>query len=112
MHGINKVLIAGNLTQEPEIRYTPKGSAVCTLDIALNSTYKKKDGTLKENVVYVQVVVWGKLAETIKLNLSKGSPLMVDGRLYTEFWKDKNGKEYSKLKIVANNLNFLPEKNI
>ena len=75
MANFNKVLLMGNLTRDPEVKYTPKGTAVCDLGIAINDSYKAQDGTIKETVTYVDVEVWGRQAETCKQYLSKGRPV-------------------------------------
>ena len=81
MASYNKVLLLGNLTRDPEVRYTPKGTAVCTLGLAVNETYTTQTGEQKEEVVFVDIDVWGRQAETAGQYLSKGRPVFVEGRL-------------------------------
>lgn len=107
MASFNKVLLMGNLTREPEIRYTPNGSAVCEFGMAINRTYTSNNEK-KEEVCFVDINVWGKQAETCSRYLQKGSPLFVEGRLQLDQWNDKEtGKSRSKLRVVAERTQFL-----
>lgn len=102
MAGFNKVIIMGNLTRDPELRYTPSGTAVTDLSVAVNTPGKK------DETVFVDVTVWDKTAENCCEYLSKGRPVLVDGRLRTESWEDKKtGKRRSKLIVVAFGVTFL-----
>src|SRR5471032_1015146 len=103
---LNKVLLMGNLTRDPEVKYTPKGTAVCDLGIAINDSYKAQDGTIKETVTFVDVEVWGRQAETCKQYLTKGRPVFVEGRLRLDTW-EQDGQKKSKLKVVADRVQFL-----
>ena len=107
MADLNKVMLIGNLTRDPEVRYTPKGTAVGDLAMALNSTYKTKDGQVKEEVCYVDVVAWGRQAETAKEFLTKGSPIFVEGRLQFDQWETKEGEKRSRLRVNADRIQFL-----
>ncbi len=106
MPDLNKVMLMGNLTRDPEVRYTPKGSAVGDLSIAINRVYRTDDGQSREEVCYVDIVVWGRQAETCKEYLSKGRPIFVEGRLQLDQW-ESNGEKKSKLRVVAERIQFL-----
>jgi single-strand DNA-binding protein len=107
MPDLNKVMLMGNLTRDPEVRYTPKGTAVGDLGLAINQSYKGADGQIKEEVCYVDVVAWGRQAETCKEYLSKGSPIFVEGRLQLDQWESKEGEKKSKLRVRAERIQFL-----
>ncbi len=110
MASLNKVMLLGNLTRDPELRHTPKGSAVTDLGLALNRRVQDGNGGWKEEVTYVDVTVWGNSAENAHKYLSKGRGVFVEGRLQMDTWDDKEtGKKRSKLKVVADNLQFLPD---
>src|SRR6266705_2999896 len=99
MANFNKVLLMGNLTKDPEVRYTPKGTAVTTIRLAVNRNWMSETGEKKEEVTFVDVDVWGKQAETIGQYMTKGRPLFVEGRLKLDEWDDKeSGQKRSKLK--------------
>ena len=103
---LNKVLLMGNLTTDPEVKYTPKGTAVGDLRIAINDSYKAQDGTIKETVTYVDIEVWGRQAETCKQYLTKGRPVFVEGQLRLDQW-EQEGQKRSKLKVRADRVQFL-----
>jgi len=103
---LNKVLLMGNLTRDPEVKYTPKGTAVCDLGIAINDSYKAQDGTIKETVTFVDVEVWGRTAENCKQYLSKGRPVFVEGQLRLDQW-EQDGQKRSKMKVRAISVQFL-----
>ena len=103
---LNKVLLMGNLTRDPEVKYTPKGNAVGDLSIAINDSYKAQDGTIKETVTYVDIEVWGRQAETCKQYLTKGRPVFVEGQLRLDQW-EQEGQKRSKLKVRADRVQFL-----
>jgi single-strand DNA-binding protein len=103
---LNKVLLMGNLTRDPEVKYTPKGTAVGDLAIAINDSYKAQDGTIKETVTYVDIEVWGRQAENCKQYLVKGRPIFVEGQLKLDQW-EQEGQKRSKLKVRALNVQFL-----
>jgi single-strand DNA-binding protein len=110
MASLNKVMLLGNLTRDPELRHTPKGSAVTDLGLALNRRVQDGNGGWKEEVTFVDVTVWGNSAENAHKYLSKGRGVFVEGRLQMDTWDDKEtGKKRSKLKVVADNLQFLPD---
>lgn len=108
MASFNKVILAGNLTRDPELRYTPKGTAVARITLAVNRSYAGEDGTRKEEVSFVDVDVWGKQAETLSKYMKKGRPLLVEGRLKQDTWEDKNThQKQSKLKVVLESFSFI-----
>jgi single-strand DNA-binding protein len=107
MASLNRVLLIGNLTRDPEIRHTPKGTAVGDLALAINMTYRTAEGQEKEEVCYVDIVVWGRQAETCKDYLSKGSPIFVEGRLQLDQWESTQGEKRSRLRVRAERIQFL-----
>ena len=108
MASFNKVIILGNLTRDPEIRYTPKGSAVCDLGIAVNRQYTLENGERREEVTYVDVVLWSRLAEIAAEYLKKGRPVFIEGRLQLDTWDDKqSGQKRSKLRVIGENMQML-----
>jgi single-strand DNA-binding protein len=107
MANLNKVLIIGNLTRDPELRYTPGGTAVVNLRMATNRRYKDKSGEAKQEVCYLTVVAWDKQAEVCNQYLHKGSPLFVEGRLQSRSWDGPDGKKRSVLEIRAERVQFL-----
>jgi single-strand DNA-binding protein len=107
MASLNKVFLIGNLTRDPELRHTPKGLAVGDLAMAINMSYKTADGSEKEEVCYVDLVVWGRQAETCKEYLSKGSPIFVEGRLQLDQWESQQGEKRSRLRVRAERIQFL-----
>jgi single-strand DNA-binding protein len=103
-----KVVILGNLTRDPELRYTTKGAAVLDVSIAVNRKWKSESGESKEEVSFIDSTAFGKSAETIAKYCRKGSQLLVDGRLKTESWDDKTtGRKRSKLKVVIESFQFV-----
>ena len=104
---LNKVLLMGNLTRDPEVKYTPKGTAVGDLAIAINDSYKAQDGTIKETVTYVDIEVWGRQAETCKQYLAKGRPIFVEGQLRLDQWETPQGEKKSRMKVRADRVQFL-----
>jgi len=108
MANFNKVMLMGNLTRDPEVRYTPKGTALATIGLAVNRNWTNEAGEKKEEVTFVDVEVWGRQAETIGQYLSKGRPIFVEGRLKLDQWDDKeSGQKRSKLKVVCENFQFI-----
>jgi single-strand DNA-binding protein len=104
---LNKVFLMGNLTRDPEVKYTPKGTAVCDLGLAVNDSYKAQDGTIKETVTFVDVEVWGRTAENCKQYLSKGRPVFIEGQLRLDQWESPQGEKKSKMKVRADRVQFL-----
>ena len=107
MASLNKVFLAGNLTQDPELRYTPSGAAVADINLAVNRTYLTKSGEQKKEVCYVRIVVWGKQAQSCAQYLSKGTPILVEGRLQLDSWETKEGEKRNQLKVQAERVQFL-----
>jgi single-strand DNA-binding protein len=107
MASFNKVMLIGNLTRDPEVRHTPKGTAVGDFGLAMNMSYRTQDGSDKEEVCYVDVVVWGRQAETCKEYLSKGRQVFVEGRLQLDQWESPQGEKRSRLRVRAERVQFL-----
>ena len=105
--GFNRVLLIGNLTRDPELRYTPSNTAVADLGLAVNRTYRDASGETKEDVTFVDITVWGRSAENCSQYLSKGSPVFVEGRLTLDQWENNEGQRRSKLKVTAQRVDFL-----
>ncbi len=105
----NKIILIGNLTRDPEMRYTPQGTSVCNFGIAVNRKYKQGD-EVKEEVTFVNVVVFGKQADTCGQYLGKGSTVLVEGRLQERRWETEEGQKRSKHEVVAQNVRFLSKK--
>ncbi|NIP99204.1 MAG: single-stranded DNA-binding protein [Nitrospinaceae bacterium] len=106
MASFNKVLLMGNLTRDPELRYTASGAAVASFGMAVNRRYKAGE-EWKEDVCFVDITVWARLGETCSEYLSKGSLVFVEGRLNYQTWETDTGQKRSKLEVVANNVQFL-----
>ena len=108
MASLNKVLLIGNLTRDPEMRVTPKGTALCSFGLAVNRNYKDESGASRDETTFVDIEAWGKQGELVSKYLTKGSPAMVEGRLKFDSWEDKtSGQKRSKLKVVLENVQFL-----
>jgi len=107
MANFNKVILAGNLTRDPELRYTPKGTAIAKIGLAINRKWKSESGEMKEEVTFVDVDAFGKTAETIGQYLKKGRPILIEGRLRYETWEDKSNQKRSKLGVVMESFQFL-----
>ena len=108
MANLNKVLLLGNVTRDPEVRYTPKGSAVCDLGVAVNRAYTTDSGEKREEVTFVDVTLWGRTAEVASEYLKKGRPVFVEGRLQMDTWDDKQtGQKRTRLRVVADNMQLL-----
>ena len=108
MASFNKVILLGNLTRDPEVRYTPKGSAVCDLGIAVNRQYTLDSGEKREEVTFVDVVLWSRLAEIAGEYLKKGRPVFIEGRLQLDTWDDKqSGQKRSKLRVIGETMQLL-----
>ncbi len=107
MASLNKALLIGNLTRDPELRYVPSGSAVASFTLAMNRVYKLQTGEKKEETSFVRIVVWGRLAEVCGEYLKKGSPVFVEGRLQSRSWDGPDGQKRSTLEVIATNIQFL-----
>jgi single-strand DNA-binding protein len=108
MASLNKVLLIGNLTQDPELRRIPSGTAVATLRLAVNESYQGKSGERVERTLFLDVDVWDRQAETCQQYLTKGAPVLIEGRLQLDTWDDKEtGQKRSRLKVRAERVQFL-----
>src|SRR5438445_4821409 len=108
MAGYNKVILIGNLTRDPELRYTAQGVAIAKIGLAVNRTWRTESGETKEDVTFIDVDAFRKQAETLAQYLKKGSPLMVEGRLKLDQWDDKQtGQKRSRLGVVLEGFQFL-----
>lgn len=108
MANFNKVYLIGNLTRDPELRVTPKGTAICQFGMAVNRQFKDESGALRDDTTFVDIEAWGKQGETISKYCTKGRPLFVEGRLKFDQWEDKaSGQKRSKLKVVLEGFQFL-----
>jgi len=107
MASMNKVFLVGNLTRDPEVRYLPSGTAVADLGLAINDNFKNRDGEMVERTVFVNVAAWGKQGELCGQYLSKGSPVLIEGRLRFEEWESKEGEKRNRLSVNADRVQFL-----
>ena len=108
MASFNKVMIIGNLTRDPELKYTPKGTAIADIGLAVNRNYTTDSGEKREEVTFIDVTLWGRVAEIVGEYCKKGRPLFVEGRLQLDTWDDKaTGQKRSKLKVVGENIQLL-----
>ena len=104
MYSLNRAQIIGNLTRDPELRYTPNGQAVASFSIATNRSWQNADGTKQDAVEYHDIVAWGKLGEIASQILAKGKQAYVEGRLQTRSWEAQDGSKRQKTEVVAENL--------
>ena len=109
MTSFNKVILLGNLTRDPEVRYTPNGIAVASFAIAVNRKYKQGDET-KEEVSYIDIVCLRKQAESCGQYINKGDSVLIDGRLQQRRWETEEGQKRNKLEVVAQSVNFMPKR--
>ncbi len=107
MVNLNKIFLIGNLTKDPELRYTPQGTAVTTIRIAANRSFKDKTGQIQKDTCFVNVVVWGQMAESSNQYLQKGSQVFVEGRLQSRSWQNNEGQTRSVLEVVAVRVQFM-----
>ncbi len=111
MANLNKVMLIGNLTRDPELRHTPKGHAVSEISLAINRNWTNEQGQKQEETTFVEVTFWGRQAEVIQQYVTKGSPIYIEGRLQLDSWDDKEtGKKRNKLRVVGENFQFLSGK--
>ena len=103
----NKIIIVGNLGRDPELRYTPQGTAVCNFSVATNEKKKDKGGEMLDVTTWFRVTLWNKQAETASKYLTKGSPIYVEGRLRVEEWNDRDGKTRYTLEVHATDMQFI-----
>ena len=110
MANLNKVMLIGNLTRDPELRYTPSGKAVADISLAINRVWNNEQGQKQEETIFVDVTLWSRQAELAQQYLTKGRGVYIEGRLQMDTWDDKEtGKKRSRLKVVGDNLQFLPD---
>ncbi|OGX42665.1 MAG: hypothetical protein A3G37_00140 [Omnitrophica WOR_2 bacterium RIFCSPLOWO2_12_FULL_46_30] len=109
MASLNKVLLIGNLAKDPELRYTPQGTAVVNLRMAVNRRWKDKAGEQKEEVCFLTVVAWDKQAEVCNQYLRKGAPIFVEGRLQSRSWEDNAGQKRNVIEVRAERIQFLSQ---
>lgn len=108
MASLNKVMLIGNLTRDPEVRYTPKGTAVTDIGLAVNRVYTTDGGERREEATFVDITLWGRQAEIAGQYLKKGSSVYVEGRLQMDTWQDKQtGQNRTRLKVVGDGFQFL-----
>ena len=108
MPNLNKVMLMGNLTRDPEIKYTPKGTAIANFGIAINRVFTPEGGEKREEVTFIDLEAWGRTAEVIGEYFKKGKPIFIEGRLKLDSWDDKTtGKKMSKLRVVVESFEFL-----
>lgn len=108
MANLNRVLLIGNLTRDPELRVTPKGTAICQFALAVNRSFKDESGQTREETTFIDIEAWGRQGETISKYCTKGRPLFVEGRLRLDQWEDKaSGQKRSRMKVVLENFQFL-----
>lgn len=111
MANFNKVILAGNLTRDPELRYTPKGTAIARIGLAINRSWRTETGETKEEVTFVDVDAFGRTAENIGQYFKKGRPILIEGRLKYDQWDDKqSGQKRSKLGVVLETFQFMDSK--
>ena len=108
MPNFNKVILMGNLTRDPELRQTPKGTSVCAFGMAVNRVFRTADGgEQQEETTFIDLEAWGRQAEIISKYVSKGNPLFVEGRLRLDSWESKTGEKRSKLKVIVENMQLM-----
>ena len=107
MASFNKVILMGNLTRDPQLRYLPNNTAVCDFGLAVNRRYRDRDGNQKEEVCFVDLTAWARQAETINQYVTKGRPILVEGRLKLDSWTGQDGQKRSKLTVVVENFQFV-----
>jgi single-strand DNA-binding protein len=108
MASFNKVILVGNLTRDPELRYTPKGMAIAKIGLAVNRNWTSESGEKKEEVTFVDVDIFGRTAENVAQYMKKGRPILIEGRLRLDQWDDKQtGQKRSKLGVVGETVQFL-----
>ncbi len=103
----NKIIIVGNLGRDPELRYTPQGTAVCSFSLATNEKRKDRAGEFQSITTWFRVTLWGKQAENANKFLTKGNPVYIEGRLRTEEWTDRDGKARTSLEVQATDMQFI-----
>ena len=107
MASFNRVILAGNLTRDPQLSYTPSNVSVCEFGMAINRKWRDRDGNSKEEVCYVDIVAYGRQAEVINQYMKKGNPMLIEGHLRFRQWTNKEGQNRSKLDVTVDNFTFL-----
>ena len=107
MANFNKVMLMGNLTKDPDLKYTPSGAAVCEFGLAVNRSFKGKDGSQRDETCFVDIKAWGRQAEVLNQYMSKGRPIFIEGRLEQSRWETKDGQKRSKIRVVVEQFQFL-----
>jgi single-strand DNA-binding protein len=107
MANFNRVILAGNLTRDPQLSYTPSNTPVCELGMAVNRRWRDREGNQKDDVCFVDLICYGRQAETINQYMQKGRPMLVEGRLRYRQWTNKEGQNRNKLDVVIENFTFL-----
>ena len=110
MPSYNQVILMGNLTKDPDLKYTSGGAAVCNFGLAINRTYTNDDGEKQEDVTFIDIVCWNRLAEAVAEYLHKGSPAFIEGKLKQNVWETEDGQKRYKHEIVARSIQFLSGK--
>jgi len=110
MPNLNRVMLMGNLTRDPELRYTTNNNSVCQLGLAINHRWKDANGEQKEEVTFIDCEAWGRTGEVLNQYLKKGKPVYLEGRLKLDQWQDKEGNNRSKLKVVVEGFQFIDPK--
>lgn len=107
MASFNKVILMGNLTRDPQLRYLPNNTAVCDFGIATNRRFRDREGNQREEVCFVDVTAWGRQAETINQYMTKGRPILIEGHLKLDTWTGQDGQKRSKLSVVLDGFQFV-----
>ena len=107
MANFNRIILVGNITRDPEIRYTPNGTAVTHFGLAVNRTWRSQDGDNREEVCFIDITAWGRTGEIISEYKSKGDPILIEGRLRMESWQGQDGQKRTKHVVVVDNFQFL-----
>ena len=107
MAGYNRIILFGNLTRDPELKYLPSNTAVCEFGLAVNRRYRDKDGNQRDEVCFVDISAFGKQAETINQYMTKGKPILIEGRLKLDTWQAQDGSKRSKHSVVVDNFQFV-----
>ncbi len=107
MASYNRVILAGNLTRDPQLSYTPSNTPVCEFGMAVNRRWRDKDGNQKDEVCFVDLSAYGRTAETINQYMKKGNPILIEGRLRYRQWTNKEGQNRTKLDVHVDNFTFL-----
>ncbi|MBL8879487.1 MAG: single-stranded DNA-binding protein [Phycisphaerales bacterium] len=110
MANFNRVILLGNLTRDPELRYLPSNAAVCEFGLAVNRRWRDKDGNQQDEVCFVDVSAWGRQGETIHQYMTKGRPILIEGRLKYDTWTAQDGVKRSKLSVVVENFTFVGDR--